>query len=119
MRIHYKECAIQNAHGYTIRFSCRHNEGSVVFIDNGSSYCKVGFAGEEHPRRVFPSVIGCARNDEAVDVLEGKTRLIGSDALEKRRYLVLKYPIECGSVNNWDDMEQVYFDPFRPIDSKP
>ncbi len=83
-------------------------EGSVVFIDNGSSYCKVGFAGEADPRSVFPSVLGCPRRKDAIGEI-GETRFIGRDALEKRGTLTLKYPIEFGSVTNWADMEQVLF----------
>jgi actin-related protein len=85
-------------------------KGSVVFIDNGSSCCKVGFAGDPDPRSVFPSVIGCARK-EALGEIGSRTRFTGRDALENRGKLILKYPIECGSVINWEEMEQV---PYLP-----
>jgi actin beta/gamma 1 len=31
---------------------------AAIFIDNGSGICKAGFAGEDAPRAVFPSVVG-------------------------------------------------------------
>jgi actin beta/gamma 1 len=33
-------------------------EVAAIFIDNGSGMCKAGFAGEDEPRAVFPSVVG-------------------------------------------------------------
>ncbi|KAF6756160.1 hypothetical protein DFP72DRAFT_894742 [Ephemerocybe angulata] len=33
-------------------------ENAAVVIENGSSLCKAGFAGEDGPRTVFPSFIG-------------------------------------------------------------
>lgn len=34
------------------------NEYEAIVIDNGSSMCKAGFAGQERPRVVFPTVVG-------------------------------------------------------------
>lgn len=33
----------------------------VVVIDNGSGSCQSGFAGEDAPRSIFPSVVGRRR----------------------------------------------------------
>ena len=35
-------------------------------------------------------------------------RYIGNDAQSKRDTLNLKYPIEFGIINNWDDMEKIW-----------
>jgi actin-related protein len=34
---------------------------AALVIDNGSGMCKAGFAGDDAPRSVFPSLIGRAR----------------------------------------------------------
>jgi len=33
-------------------------EAAAIVIDNGSGLCKAGFAGDDAPRTVFPSVVG-------------------------------------------------------------
>ncbi|KAJ7326962.1 hypothetical protein JRQ81_016721, partial [Phrynocephalus forsythii] len=33
-------------------------EITALVIDNGSGMCKAGFAGEDAPRAVFPSIVG-------------------------------------------------------------
>jgi len=33
-------------------------EVTAVVIDNGSGMCKSGFAGDDAPRAVFPTVVG-------------------------------------------------------------
>ena len=37
-----------------------------------------------------------------------KVAYIGEEAMSKRGILTLKYPIEQGTVNNWDDMEKIW-----------
>ena len=36
-------------------------EIAALVVDNGSGMCKAGFAGDDAPRSVFPSLIGRAR----------------------------------------------------------
>jgi actin-related protein len=40
------------------------SEGDVqaLVIDNGSGMCKAGFAGDDAPRAVFPSIVGRPRH---------------------------------------------------------
>ena len=35
---------------------------AALVIDNGSGMCKAGFAGDDAPRAVFPSVVGRPRH---------------------------------------------------------
>ncbi|KAI4385684.1 hypothetical protein MLD38_003679 [Melastoma candidum] len=51
-----------------------------LVCDNGTGMVKAGFAGDDAPRAVFPSIVGD---------------------------LVTPYPIEHGIVSNWDDMEKI------------
>ena len=38
------------------------DEVAALVIDNGSGMCKAGFAGEDDPRAVFPSIFGYPRH---------------------------------------------------------
>ncbi len=33
-------------------------EVAALVVDNGSGMCKAGFAGDDAPRAVFPSIVG-------------------------------------------------------------
>ena len=39
---------------------------SALVIDNGSGMCKAGFAGDDAPRAVFPSIVGRPRHQVCV-----------------------------------------------------
>ena len=83
------------------------DEGAAVVIDNGSYRCKVGFAGDDSPRSVFPSVVGWPRQQ---GVVMGKDQNwhVGDEARTRSDWLTLKHPIERGVVTNWDDMEKIW-----------
>ena len=38
------------------------DEVSALVVDNGSGMCKAGFAGDDAPRAVFPSIVGRPRH---------------------------------------------------------
>lgn len=38
------------------------DEVAAIVIDNGSGMCKAGFAGDDAPRAVFPSIVGRPRH---------------------------------------------------------
>ena len=44
---------------------------AALVIDNGSGMCKAGFAGDDAPRAVFPSIVGRPRHQVRItfDVL--------------------------------------------------
>lgn len=75
-----------------------------VVIDNGSSSCKIGFAGDDEPKSVFPTLIGKPKNDQLL-CLKQKPEYIGYDAFLRRDVLTLNYPVENGIIQDWDDMK--------------
>ena len=78
----------------------------ALVVDNGSGMCKGGFAGDDAPRSVFPSIVGRPRHQGVID--EGqKDFYVGDLAQKKRSILTLKHPIERGIITDWDDMEKV------------
>ena len=39
---------------------------AALVIDNGSGMCKAGFAGDDAPRAVFPSIVGRPRHQASI-----------------------------------------------------
>ncbi|XP_020221948.1 actin-related protein 4 isoform X1 [Cajanus cajan] len=110
------------------------DEVSAIVIDLGSHTCKAGYAGEDAPKAVFPSVVGAidqmdidgtgdadensgasgdlqnnAKNNDS-DKTKGKCKLyVGSQSLGYRRdYMEVLSPLKNGVVVDWNIVDNIW-----------
>ncbi|GJR99571.1 actin-66-like protein isoform X1 [Tanacetum coccineum] len=76
-----------------------------IVLDNGSGTIKAGFAGDDAPRAVFPSIVGKARRTNGGDQ---EDYVVGDAAVHGREHMVLSHPIQHGIVRNWELMEKIW-----------
>ncbi|GAB2216055.1 hypothetical protein Drorol1_Dr00023822 [Drosera rotundifolia] len=106
------------------------DEVSAIVIDLGSHTCKAGYAGEDAPKAVFPSVVGSIDKMEVDDPVsdsnstvktfeteKGKSKrklYVGTQSLGYRRdHMEVLSPIKDGVVTDWDIVDAIWDHAFR------
>ena len=65
--LHSRQCTVwngryrRNCYNVKLENMCDDDVAALV-VDNGSGMCKAGFAGDDAPRAVFPSIVGRPRH---------------------------------------------------------
>merc|ERR1719244_2212278 len=84
----------------------------ALVVDNGGGYIKAGFAGDDRPRVVFPSIVGRPKIKNAMVGLIQKDVYVGDEAQAKRGLLNMVHPIEHGLITSWNDIESLWYHTF-------
>jgi len=81
-----------------------------VVCDNGTGFVKCGFAGDNFPKHIFPSIVGrpILRSEEKMSDVTLKDIMIGDECTAARDFLETSYPITNGIVKDWPDMKHLY-----------
>ncbi|TNF29714.1 MAG: actin, cytoplasmic 2 [Deltaproteobacteria bacterium] len=88
--------------------SSTEEDAVATVVDNGSGMIKAGFAGDDAPRAVFPSIVGRPRHKGVMVGMGAKDAYVGDEAQSKRGILTIKRPIERGLITNWDDAPMLW-----------
>ncbi|CAG0921018.1 unnamed protein product [Notodromas monacha] len=88
----------------------------VIVCDNGTGFVKCGYAGNNFPTHIFPSMVGrpILRASEKIGDIEVKDLMVGEEASHLRSMLEISYPMENGIVRDWDDMLVLWDYTFGP-----
>lgn len=81
-----------------------------LVFDNGSYMMKAGFAGDDAPRAVLPTIVGRPRDVGAILMagIAHKNAYVGDDAVSKRGLLDMQRPHANGYMADWEDMAKIW-----------
>jgi len=81
-----------------------------IVCDNGTGFVKTGYAGDNFPQFIFPSMIGrpLMRYEEEFKDVKLKDIMVGEECAEHRAMLETSYPVENGIVKDWDGMRHLW-----------
>jgi len=82
----------------------------TIVCDNGTGFCKVGYAGSNFPELIFPSLVGkpMMRYESDFENVELKDIMCGDEAAKYRAMLNTSYPVENGQVRDWEGMKHLW-----------
>lgn len=90
-----------------------------IVLDTGSGLMKAGFADQDLPSTIFPTIIGQPKYEEIMNGNLERETYIGHEAQHMRGVLALKYPMKNGIIRNWDDMEKIWHHTFKQLQVEP
>jgi actin len=83
-------------------------DGRVAVIDWGQGMVKAGFAGDDSPRAVFPTMVGRVRHTIAAMVNIGEKEIYcGDEAMSMRGMLSNRHPMVRGAIADWNDLRHL------------
>lgn len=95
--------------------------GRPIISDNGTGFVKTGFAGDNFPSLIFPSMIGkpLMRAEEDFSNVELKDVMIGDECAKYRAVLDVSYPVDEGKIKDWEGMQHLWAHTFDELKVDP
>ncbi|KLO18272.1 Actin/actin-like protein [Schizopora paradoxa] len=91
-----------------------------IVIDVGSAFTKFGYAGEDAPRDIIPSIVGhYPQQHLALFSSLGDQVFVGEEAFARRGVLKLRYPVRDGIISNWWALEKMLSHIFTALGVRP
>ena len=84
------------------------DEVAALVLDGGSMFFKAGFAGDDAPRAVFPSVVTGSSKPNTANPFFRRSQTVGNEAIACQNFFYLEHPIQRGLITDWDQMEKVF-----------
>ena len=85
------------------------DEHAPLVLDGGSMFFKAGFADDDAPRAVFPSVVTGSPIPNTAFIRSARNGYVGDEAIAYQNCFYLKHPIQRGLITDWDQMEKVFY----------
>ena len=93
-------------------------KGKSIIIDNGSGYIKAALSGEENSEIIIPNCIGKPKSSDS-SYEEKNEYVFGYDIELMKKKLKIKYPINRGIIQDWDQMEKIWGHVLYQLHSSP
>ena len=80
------------------------DEVAALVLDGGSMFFKAGFAGDNAPRAVFPSVVTGSSKPNTANPFFRRSQSVGDEAIASQNFFYLEHPIQRGLITDLDQM---------------
>ncbi|XP_038655257.1 uncharacterized protein LOC119967165 isoform X2 [Scyliorhinus canicula] len=101
-----------NAHIFQVSLMKVSDYNIPIVLDTGSGLMKAGFANQDLPTTIFPTVFGRPKYESVCRGRHRQDFYIGHDAQHMRGVLSLHYPLEHGIVTDWEEIEKIWHHTF-------
>lgn len=82
-------------------------DASPIIMDIGSGHLKAGLADDDAPKHYIPMICGVPKSPDIMAGMDQKDAYYGMEAINKRQYLNLTYPVDAGVVIDYEKLEQI------------
>ena len=86
------------------------SDTDAIMLDIGSFNVKAGYAGEDAPKVVIPTIIGKPKFPGVLVGMDQKDFYVGHEAKSKKHLLNLYEPVQKGVIQSYEDLENILTD---------
>lgn len=79
----------------------------AVMLDIGSYNIKAGYAGEDAPKVIIPTILGRPKFPGVLVGMDQKDYYVGHEAVSKKHLLNLSAPVMDGQITDYEELEHI------------